>query len=76
MDAIEIPGEGVSVTATCPRCECPLSRPGGSVSWACNTYGCGVRQVPMWEDARFVDDAGQVWVPTDGGGWVPVLGDG
>lgn len=54
---IELPGEGVSVTATCPRCHEPLATTSGSVSWACDTYGCATRIVPMWEDARFVDES-------------------
>ncbi len=74
---IEIPEEGVTVTATCNHCHQPLSTTGGSVSWACDTEGCWVRIVPMWEDARFVDDTGRQWILTDDGeddtGWVDVV---
>lgn len=75
MFTIDIPGEDVTVTATCPRCENPLSRTGGSVAWACDTYGCGVRIVPMFEDARFVDASGREWIITDDGEWLDVCGD-
>lgn len=74
---IEIPGEGVTVTATCGHCHQPLSTTGGSVSWACNTEGCPTQIIPMWENARFVDDEGTEWVPVDDdeGGWVDVVDD-
>lgn len=72
---IEIPGEGVTVTATCPRCHEPMSRPGGSVSWACDNSACETRVVPMWEDARFVDPTGREWIVTDDGDWVDVVDD-
>lgn len=70
---IDIPEEGVTVTATCPRCEQPLARTSGSVSWACETYGCGVRLVPMFEDARFVDDTGREWIISDDGDWFDIV---
>jgi len=61
------------VTATCPRCHEPLATTCGSVSWACDTYGCATRIVPMWEDARFVDDTGRQWILTDEGDWIDVV---
>lgn len=76
---IDIPEEGVTVTATCSRCRRPLARVGGNVSWRCDTYGCATRIVPMFEDARFVDDTGRQWIMTDDGeedtGWIDVVED-
>ena len=72
---IPIPGEGVDVTATCGTCEQPVSRTGGSVSWRCDTAECPTRLIPMFEDARFVDDGGTVWILTDDGEWIDVAED-
>lgn len=72
---IDIPGEGVTVTATCGRCHQPCGTTSGSVSWTCDTEGCPTRLIPMWEDARFVDGAGVVWIFTDDGEWVDVVDD-
>jgi hypothetical protein len=70
---IDIPEEGVTITATCGRCHRPLSKPGGSVSWACDTDGCPTRIIPMWEDARFIDDTGRQWIFTDDEEWIDVV---
>jgi hypothetical protein len=69
---IEIPGEGVTVTATCGTCHHPLDTTNGSVSWICNNDACPIWQIPMWEDARFVDDEGVEWIYTDEGDWIDV----
>lgn len=72
---IDLPGEGVSVTATCGRCHEPLARSAGSVSWRCDNTACSAFLIPMWEDARFVDDTGRRWIFTDDGEWIDVVDD-
>lgn len=74
---IDIPEEGVTVTATCGRCHEPLNRADGWMSWRCDNDACPTRLIPMFEDARFVDDGGTVWIPSEDeeGGWIDVVDD-
>lgn len=70
---IDIPEEDLKVTPTCGTCKHPVSRTGGSVSWACDNERCPTRIIPMFEDARFIDANGTEWVITDDEEWIDVV---